>query len=95
MIARNDRSEISRSVNSLSAMTCKPQSGLPRLCDHPKYREINIIERMFCWLKECWRFGSRDGKKLSAMISLFLHAAMPKAVLSVQNLIKKIKADAF
>lgn len=30
----------------------KPKPGLPRLFDRPKYRQRNIIERMFGWLKE-------------------------------------------
>ncbi len=29
------------------AMKRKPKSGLPRLFDRPKYRQRNIIERMF------------------------------------------------
>lgn len=33
-------------------MKRKPKPGLPRLFDRPKYRQRNIIERMFGWLKE-------------------------------------------
>nr|AUF80373.1 Mobile element protein [Raoultella ornithinolytica] len=33
-------------------MPRKPRPGLPRLFDRPKYRQRNIIERMFGWLKE-------------------------------------------
>ncbi|MCP1457583.1 transposase [Pseudomonas kilonensis] len=31
-------------------MKRKPKPGLPRLFDRPKYRQRNIIERMFGWL---------------------------------------------
>lgn len=34
------------------AMRRKPKPGLPRLLVKPEYRERNVIERLFCWLKE-------------------------------------------
>jgi transposase len=40
----------------------KPKPGLPRLFDRPKYRQRNIIERMFGWLKESRRIGTCYGK---------------------------------
>lgn len=33
--------------------------GLPRPFDHPKYRQRNIVERMFGWLKENRKVGTR------------------------------------
>jgi transposase len=35
---------------------------LPRLFDRPKYRQRNIIERMFGWLKENRRIVTRFDK---------------------------------
>lgn len=40
----------------------KLKLGLPRLFDRPKYRQRNIIERMFGWLKESRRIGTRYDK---------------------------------
>lgn len=34
-------------VIPLRSMKRQPKPGLPRLFDHPKYRQRNIIERMF------------------------------------------------
>ena len=39
-------------VLPLRSMKRKPKPGLPRLFDRPKYRQRDIIERMFGWLKE-------------------------------------------
>lgn len=39
-------------VIPLRSMKRKPRPGLPRLFDRPKYRQRNVIERMFGWLKE-------------------------------------------
>jgi transposase len=44
------------------AMPRKPRLVLPRLFDRPKYRQRNIIERMFGWLKENRRIGTRYDK---------------------------------
>ena len=38
------------------------QVGIPRLLDRPKYRQRNIIERMFGWLKESRRIVTRFDK---------------------------------
>ncbi|MBO6226573.1 MAG: transposase [Shewanella sp.] len=35
---------------------------MPRLFDRPKYRQRNIIERMFGWLKENHRIVTRFDK---------------------------------
>lgn len=58
-------------VIPLRAMPRKPRPGLPRLFDRPKYRQRNIIERMFGWLKENRRIGTRYdklAKSLAAMV---------------------------
>ena len=44
------------------SMKRKPKPGLPRLFDRPKYRQRNIIERMFGWLKENYRIVTRFDK---------------------------------
>ena len=57
----------------LRTMKRKPKPGLPRLFDKPKYRQRNIIERMFGWLKENRRIGTRYdklAKSFAAMVSL-------------------------
>jgi len=43
-------------------MKRKPKPKLPWLFDRPKYRQRNIIERMFGWLKESRRIGARYDK---------------------------------
>jgi transposase len=51
----------------------KPRLGLPRMFDHPKYRQRNIIEHMFGRLKENRRIVTRFDKLAKshmAMISL-------------------------
>ncbi|UQB34127.1 IS5 family transposase [Pseudomonas tremae] len=60
-------------VIPLRAMPRKPRPGLPRLFDRPKYRQRNIIERMFGWLKENRRIGNRYdklAKSYAAMVTL-------------------------
>ncbi|QNV67960.1 IS5 family transposase [Pseudomonas sp. CFA] len=42
-------------VIPLRSMKRKPKPGLPRLFDRPKYRQRNILEHMFGWLKESKR----------------------------------------
>lgn len=54
-------------------MKRKPKPGLPRLFDRPKYRQRNIIERIFGWLKENRRIVTRFDKlaiSYAAMVSL-------------------------
>ncbi|MNH31124.1 hypothetical protein D3C79_914590 [compost metagenome] len=46
----------------MRSMKRKPKPGLPRLFDRPKYRQRNIIERMFGWLKENRRIVTRFDK---------------------------------
>ncbi|GFM84101.1 DDE transposase [Pseudomonas cichorii] len=60
-------------VIPLNSMKRKPKPGLPRLFNKPKYMQCNIIERMFDWLKENRRIGTRDdklAKSFEAMVSL-------------------------
>ncbi len=60
-------------VIPLRSMKRKPKPGLPRLFDRPKYRQRNIIERMFGWLKENRRIVTRFdklAKSYAAMVSL-------------------------
>ncbi|MEE4692106.1 IS5 family transposase [Pseudomonas alliivorans] len=60
-------------VIPLRTMKRKPKPGLPRLFDRPKYRQRNIIERMFGWLKENRRIVTRFdklAKSSAAMVSL-------------------------
>ncbi|WNN41314.1 IS5 family transposase [Pseudomonas alloputida] len=60
-------------VIPLRSMKRKPKPGLPRLFDRPKYRQRNIIERMFGWLKENRRIVTRFdklAKSYAAMVSM-------------------------
>ncbi|EIM18839.1 putative ISPst8-like transposase [Pseudomonas chlororaphis O6] len=60
-------------VIPLCSMKRKPRPDLPRLFDRPKYRQRNIIERMFGWLKENRRIVTRFdkvAKNFAAMVSL-------------------------
>jgi len=60
-------------VIPLRSMRRKSKPGLPRLFDHPKYRQRNIIERMFGWQKENRRMVMRFdklAKSYAAMASL-------------------------
>ena len=62
-----------RPVIPLRSMKRKPKPGLSRLFDRPKYRQRNVIERMFGWLKENRRVVTRFdklAKSYSAMVSL-------------------------
>ncbi|WP_122259119.1 IS5 family transposase [Pseudomonas syringae] len=60
-------------VIPMRSMKRKAKPGLPRLFDRPKYRQRNIIERMFGWLKENRRIVTRFdklAKSYAAMVSL-------------------------
>ena len=60
-------------VIALRDMKRKPKPGLARLFDRPKYRQRNIIERMFGWLKENRRIVTRSDKlatRFAVMVSL-------------------------
>jgi transposase len=54
-------------------MKRKPKPGFPRPFDRPKYRQRNVIERRFGWLKENRRLMTRFdklAKSYGAMASL-------------------------
>lgn len=60
-------------VIPLRAMPRKPRPGLLRLFDRPKYRQRNIIDRMFGWLKENRRIGTcydKLARSFAAMATL-------------------------
>jgi transposase len=60
-------------VIPLRIMKRKPKPDLPRLFDRPVYSQRNIIKRMFGWLKEHRRIGTRFDKRaqsFAAMVSL-------------------------
>jgi transposase len=62
-----------QSVIPLRSMTRKSRPGLPRLFDRPKYRQRNIIERMFGWRQENRRIVTRFdrlAKSFAATVSL-------------------------
>ena len=64
-------------VIALCSMKRKPKSGLPRLFDRPKYRERNIIVRMFGWLKESrWIVTCFDELAISYAEMVWLACAM-------------------
>ncbi len=62
-------------VISLRTMKRKPKPGLPRLFDRPKYRQRNIIERMFCRLKDFRRIATRFDRKVKNFLSSICLAA--------------------
>lgn len=47
-------------------MKRRPRPGLPRGFDKPKYRERNVIERGFGWVKELRRIATRYDKLASS-----------------------------
>ena len=51
----------------------RPKPGLPHQFDRPKYRQRNVVERLFGWLKEKRRLNTRYDKLASsfkAMVTL-------------------------
>lgn len=65
---------ISNAAGDFSApLEMQTKTGVMRLFDRPKHRKRNIIERMFCWLKEsCWIVTRFDklARSYAAMVSL-------------------------
>ncbi len=60
-------------VIPMRSMKRKPKPGLSKLFDRPKYRQRNVIERMFGWLKENRRLVTRFdklAKSYASMVSL-------------------------
>lgn len=58
-------------VIALRSMKRKPKPGLPRLFDRSNYRQRNIIERMFGWLKENRRILTRFDKRAKSYAVMF------------------------
>ena len=57
----------------LRSMERKPKPRLPRLFGRPKYRQRNIIWRMFSWLKGHRRSGTfydKPAQSFAAMVKL-------------------------
>lgn len=73
-------------VIPLRSMTREPKPGLARLFDRPKYRQRNIIERMFGWLKEDRDTLRQACKKLCRHGLTGLFHAMFATTLFVQSL---------
>ena len=51
----------------------RPRPGLPHQFDRPKYRQRNVVERVFGWLKEKRHFNTRYdklAKSFKAMVTL-------------------------
>lgn len=65
-------------VIPLRSMKRKSKPGLARLFDRPKYRQRNIIERIFGWLEENRRIVTRFDKLAKS------HAAMVALACSMQ-----------
>jgi len=64
-------------VIPLRTMKRKPKPGLPKLFDRPKYRQRNIIERIFGWLKKSRRVVTRFDKLAKSYPAMvFLDCAM-------------------
>lgn len=79
-------------------MKRKPKSGLPRLFDRPKYRQRNIIERMFGWLKESRRIGTRYDKlarSFGAMVTLACALRCLRQTFRTEPRLNATQVDAF
>jgi len=62
-----------RSIIPQSRMHRRPRLGLSHQFDRPKYRQRNVVERLFGWLKEKRRLNTRYDKLASsfkAMVTL-------------------------
>jgi hypothetical protein len=51
-------------------MKRKPKPSLPRLFDKPKYRERDVIESLFGWLKEHRRLATRYCKLATSNLAM-------------------------
>lgn len=65
-------------VIPLRQMRRKPQRGLPRLFDKPRYQKRNVIERLFSWLKEKRRLCTRYDKLASSFKAMVVLACIEK-----------------
>ncbi|MEE4576208.1 IS5 family transposase [Pseudomonas alliivorans] len=64
----------------LRKMHRKPRPGLPRLFDRPQYKKRNVIERLFSWLKEKRRLGTRYDKLASSFKAMVTLACIEKCL---------------
>lgn len=67
-------------------MKRKPEPGLPRLFDRPKYRQRDIIECKFGWLKENRRIVTRFDKLAKSYAAMGMRHVMCTTLLFVQSL---------
>ncbi len=58
----------------------KPRPGLPRGFDKPKYRQRNIIERHFGWVKELRRICTRFDKLASSFRAMVCLACIDRCL---------------
>ena len=58
----------------------KPRPGLPRGFDKPKYRERNVVERAFSWLKELRRIATRYDKLARSFRAMVCLACMSRCL---------------
>lgn len=85
-------------VIPLRSMKRKPKPGLPRLFDRPKYRQRNIIERMFGWLKKNRRIGYRYDKLVTsflAMVSLAARCGVYDIIFSILPVGENLDTDKY
>ncbi|GED22267.1 hypothetical protein HHA01_12440 [Halomonas halmophila] len=61
-------------------MKRRPRPGLPRGFDKPKYRERNVIERGFGWLKELRRIATRYDKLVSSFAAMVCLACIDRCL---------------
>lgn len=58
----------------------KPRPGLPRIFDKVKYRQRNVIERCFGWLKEIRRLCTRYDKLASSFRAMVCLACIVRCL---------------
>ena len=54
----------------------KPKPGRPRSFSATRYRQRNVIERLFGWLKSCRRIATRYDKLASSFSAMFTLACI-------------------
>ncbi|WP_342446944.1 transposase [Cobetia amphilecti] len=61
-------------------MKRKPRPGLPRGFDKPMYRQRNIVERSFSWLKEFRRIATRYEKLARSLYAIVCVACIRRCL---------------
>ncbi|QFU01474.1 Transposase DDE domain protein [Halomonas sp. THAF5a] len=61
-------------------MKRKPRPGAPRGFDKPRYRERNVIERCFAWIKELRRVCTRYDKLASSFRAMVCLACIDRCL---------------